>query len=209
MDLQMPVMNGFETTEYIRKTMHSKIPIIALTADVTTADLAKCKAVGMNDYLAKPVDERLLYRKIMGILKQSKLIENSNLSIEETGNTSEKVKCVDLTYLKQRTKSNPALMMEMITLYLTQTPELIEIIKRSLVDENWLLLSAATHKIIPSFTIMGIDSEYENIAKKIQELTTTPIKTEEINNLVLRLEKVCTQACNELQEELNKIKNIL
>jgi CheY-like chemotaxis protein len=43
MDLQMPEMNGFEATEYIR-TMNSKIPIIALTAD-TTVDLAKCKSV--------------------------------------------------------------------------------------------------------------------------------------------------------------------
>jgi CheY-like chemotaxis protein len=60
MDLQMPEMNGFEATEYIRTTMNSKIPIIALTADVTTVDLAKCKSVGMNDYIAKPVDERII-----------------------------------------------------------------------------------------------------------------------------------------------------
>ncbi|HEX9150613.1 MAG TPA: response regulator, partial [Flavobacterium sp.] len=73
MDLQMPEMNGFEATEYIRNTMNSAIPIIALTADVTTADLAKCKAVGMDDYLAKPVDERLLYSKIVGVLNKSKL----------------------------------------------------------------------------------------------------------------------------------------
>jgi len=68
MDLQMPIMNGFEATEYIRNTMNSKIPIIALTADVTTVDLAKCKAVGLNDYISKPVDERLLYSKIMELL---------------------------------------------------------------------------------------------------------------------------------------------
>jgi len=43
MDLQMPEMNGLEATEYIRKTMQSQIPIIALTADVTTADVSKCK----------------------------------------------------------------------------------------------------------------------------------------------------------------------
>ena len=209
MDLQMPIMNGFETTEYIRITMNSKIPIIALTADVTTADLAKCKAVGMNDYLAKPVDERLLYSKIIGILKKPKLAKKSNSNLEEKEKNSEEIKCIDLTYLEQRTKSNPALMMEMITLYLTQTPELIATIKRSLADENWLLLSAATHKIIPSFEIVGIDSEYENIAKKIQELATVLVKTQEIGNLVLQLEKVCTQACSELQEEFNKIKNSL
>lgn len=189
--------------------MNSKIPIIALTADVTTADLAKCKAVGMNDYLAKPVDERLLYSKIIGILKKPKLAKKSNSNLEEKEKNSEEIKCIDLTYLEQRTKSNPALMMEMITLYLTQTPELIATIKRSLADENWLLLSAATHKIIPSFVIVGIDSEYENIAKKIQELATVLVKTQEIGNLVLQLEKVCTQACSELQEEFNKIKNSL
>ncbi len=70
MDLQMPEMNGFEATEYIRNTMNSKIPIVALTADVTTVDLAKCKAVGMNDYIAKPIDEKLLYNKIIGLVKK-------------------------------------------------------------------------------------------------------------------------------------------
>ena len=69
MDLHMPEMNGFEATEYIRNTMNLKIPIIALTADVTTVDLAKCKAIGINDYLAKPIDEKLLYSKIIGLVK--------------------------------------------------------------------------------------------------------------------------------------------
>lgn len=71
MDLQMPVMNGFEATDYIRNTLNLKTPIIALTADVTTVDLVKCKAVGMNDYIAKPVDEKLLYSKIMGLVKKN------------------------------------------------------------------------------------------------------------------------------------------
>src|ERR1035441_8448700 len=70
MDLQMPVMSGIEATQYIRTVLNLKIPIIALTADVTTVDLAKCKAVGMNDYIAKPVDERLLYTKIVGLVKK-------------------------------------------------------------------------------------------------------------------------------------------
>jgi len=69
MDLQMPEMNGFEATEYIRNTMKSKIPIIALTADVTTVDLEKCKAIGMNDYVSKPLDEGILHAKIIELLK--------------------------------------------------------------------------------------------------------------------------------------------
>ena len=82
MDLQMPVMNGFEATEYIRTTMHLPIPIIALTADVTTVDLAKCKVVGMNDYIAKPVDEKLLYSKIVGLVKKPSP-EKQNINVNE------------------------------------------------------------------------------------------------------------------------------
>ena len=205
MDLQMPIMNGFETTEYIRKTMNSKIPIIALTADVTTVDLAKCKAVGMTDYLAKPVDERLLYSKIIAVLKKSKLNKKNSDKLVSKKANAQQSKCIDLTYLKQRTKSNKALIAEMISLYLNQTPELIATIKRSLADENWLLLSAAIHKIIPSFAIVGIDSNYEQIAKKIQQLATSTVKTEEIDQLVEQLEDVCHQACEELQHELNQI----
>jgi PAS domain S-box-containing protein len=70
MDLQMPEMNGFEATEAIRKTLNSNIPIIALTADVTANDLSQCKAVGMNDHIAKPIDEKLLYNKIVELVKK-------------------------------------------------------------------------------------------------------------------------------------------
>jgi CheY-like chemotaxis protein len=66
MDLQMPEMNGFEATEHIRKTMNSTIPI-ALTADVTTVDVEKCIAAGMNDYISKPLDE-VLYTKIIDLV---------------------------------------------------------------------------------------------------------------------------------------------
>ena len=69
MDLQMPEMNGFETTAYIRKILKSKIPIIALTADVTTIDVVKCKEFGMDDYISKPIDENQLYSKIMSLSK--------------------------------------------------------------------------------------------------------------------------------------------
>nr|MBP6456805.1 response regulator [Chitinophagaceae bacterium] len=202
MDLQMPEMNGFEATEYIRNTMNSKIPIIALTADVTTVDLEKCKAVGMNDYIAKPVDERLLYAKIISLVKK-------NLPVVEVEKTNEikNVRCIDLDYLMHRTKSNPTLMMEMIELYLNQTPTLIKEMKLSLEKKDWNTLYATAHKIIPSFSIVGISADFENMAKKIQEYASTQQQTDAIREMVLKLEKVCDQACTELLEEFNKIKN--
>ena len=71
MDLQMPEMIGFEDTEYIRKTLKSHIPIIALTADVTTINISKCKEFGMNDYVSKPIDENLLLSKIIALVNRS------------------------------------------------------------------------------------------------------------------------------------------
>jgi PAS domain S-box-containing protein len=206
MDLQMPEMNGFETTEFIRKTMNSNIPIIALTADVTTVDLAKCKEVGMNDYIAKPVDERILYSKIIGLVRKPALIKYSDNKVNEKGQY-ERIKCTDLAYLIRRTKSNPKLMMEMIALYLVQIPPLIISMKQSFRDKNWPSLYAAVHKMIPSFSIMGISTDFENMAKKVQDYANTQQLADGIPDMVLKLENVCVQACKELTEEFNTIKN--
>jgi PAS domain S-box-containing protein len=205
MDLQMPEMNGFEATDYIRNTLNSKIPIIALTADVTTVDLAKCTAVGMNDYLAKPIDEKLLYNKIIGLVKKPMPVDVTKFN-EEAALKIELKRCIDLNYLNLRTKSNPALMMEMILLYLEQTPPLIISMKRSLEEKDWQTLHGAAHKMIPSFAIMGIHPDFENMAKKIQEYAIAQEQTSDINHLVQEIENVCNQACDELREELIKIK---
>jgi PAS domain S-box-containing protein len=203
MDLQMPEMNGFEATEYIRYTMNSDIPIIALTADVTTSDLNKCKAVGMTDYIAKPVDDRLLYSKIVSTVKK-KMILNEQPEIQVSEPI--KLKCINMDYLKQLTKSNPKLMMQMISLYLEQTPVLIRNMKESSDTKDWNLLQAAAHKLIPSFSIVGMHSDFEIMAKKVQEYAGTQQTTDKISDLVMQLENVCNQACVELKEEFNRIK---
>ncbi len=69
MDIQMPVMNGFEATRAIRKLPRAdaaKIPIIALSANVSTEDIVATRESGMNGHLAKPLDipqlmERMAY----------------------------------------------------------------------------------------------------------------------------------------------------
>jgi len=204
MDLQMPEMNGFEATEHIRNTLHSGIPIIALTADVTTVDLEKCKAVGMDDYIAKPVDENLLYNKIVNLVRKHKL---SRLTMQMSEDKNNQKRYVDLTYLNQRTKSNPVLMQEMIALYLEQTPPLVQAMKQSFQVQNWPALHAAVHKMIPSFSIVGINPDFENMAKKIQEYAHAELQNETIHDLVFQLETVCTQACQELEEALLTIKH--
>jgi PAS domain S-box-containing protein len=203
MDLQMPEMNGFEATEYIRNTMKLSIPIIALTADVTTADLEKCTKVGMNDYLAKPVDDRALYRKIVQHIKKSTGAAPIIRKVDNAGLVS----YVDLKYLNTRTKSNPVLMIEMISLYLEQTPLLILTMKQSLQDGNWSALHSAVHKMIPSFSIMGMSNDFVQLAQKIQVYAQAQEQAGNINDMVDKLEKVCSQSCNELTQELKRLKN--
>jgi PAS domain S-box-containing protein len=207
MDLQMPEMNGFEATEFIRNKMNSKIPIIALTADVTTVDVTKCKSVGMNDYISKPVDEKLLFSKIIELVKKPRPIESANTN-EKMENQGKKPKFINLSRLNQSTKSDPKLMMEFISAYLHQTPPLINIIKQSLQEKDWNSLQEAVHKMIPSFSIMGISKEFENMAKSVQEHTNKiQLNAQGIPALVIQLEKVCAQACTELEDEFKRIEN--
>ena len=60
LDVMMPVMDGLEATKAIRMLEREdakKIPIIAMTANVFAEDVKKCKAAGMNEHIAKPLDE--------------------------------------------------------------------------------------------------------------------------------------------------------
>lgn len=63
MDLQMPIMSGYEATAIIRE-QDKKIPIIALTAAAMVEDKEKVLEAGMNDHLSKPIDTDELYKKV-------------------------------------------------------------------------------------------------------------------------------------------------
>ncbi len=71
MDIQMPVMDGYETTKAIRchdNPSISKIPIIAMTANAFDEDKQKCLAVGMNGHIAKPIDPESIKKELAAIL---------------------------------------------------------------------------------------------------------------------------------------------
>jgi CheY-like chemotaxis protein len=205
MDLQMPEMNGFEATEYIRNTLKSSIPIIALTADVTTVDVEKCREAGMNDYMSKPLDERILYTKIMEFVKHPPTF---NFQVEAMDKENDKLDfIINLSYLTAHTKSNPKMMQEIILAFLEQTPTLILLIKKSMLEKDWITLNAAVHKMIPSFSIVGMDKTYEKMAKRLQEYALLQEQNSDINQIISHLEDACTIACKELKEEYNRIKS--
>jgi two-component system sensor histidine kinase/response regulator len=69
MDLQMPVMDGFEATEVIKKT-HPLVPVIALTADAMPETYTKALAAGMSDYLTKPFIPAIFFEKVSRYYKE-------------------------------------------------------------------------------------------------------------------------------------------
>lgn len=119
---------------------------------------------------------------------------------------TKEAKSIDLTYLNRCTKSKPALMIEMMSLYLAQTPPLITAMRQSLQNQDWALLKQAAHKMIPSFTIVGINPDFEKMARNVQVYAGTQQHIDELPAMVYQLETVCLQACKELEEEISNIK---
>ncbi|KAG0594307.1 hypothetical protein M758_UG065200 [Ceratodon purpureus] len=72
MDCQMPRMDGYDATKAIRKAEEGRdwhLPIVALTAHAMSSDEAKCLQVGMDAYLTKPIDSKLMVSTILGLTK--------------------------------------------------------------------------------------------------------------------------------------------
>jgi HPt (histidine-containing phosphotransfer) domain-containing protein len=112
---------------------------------------------------------------------------------------------INMEYLTKRTRSNPALMMEMISLYLDQTPPLLEMMHKGSADSDWDLVYQAVHKMIPSFTIMGIPERYESLARKIQENAYTRTGTGSLPAMIDELEQVGKAVCIALQVEKDRL----
>ena len=74
LDCNMPILNGFDTTMHIKELIAKKVipyvPIVALTASVTTNDLTHCLECGMEYYLSKPVSKKTFRKKIVEILRK-------------------------------------------------------------------------------------------------------------------------------------------
>jgi CheY-like chemotaxis protein len=71
MDMQMPRLNGLEATQQIRQLPKGNaLPIIAMTANAFTEDRARFFDVGMDDFLAKPVEPDLLFATLLKWLGQ-------------------------------------------------------------------------------------------------------------------------------------------
>ncbi|MBB3220188.1 PAS domain S-box protein [Pseudoduganella umbonata] len=70
MDVQMPVMDGYTATRILRTRLGLQLPILAMSAGVTAAEREQCLAVGMNDFIPKPIDVEQMMARIQEHLRQ-------------------------------------------------------------------------------------------------------------------------------------------
>ncbi len=134
MDCQMPEMNGYEATTHIRdpqsRVINPQIPIIALTANAMKTERAKCVAVGMNDYVAKPIHPTSLAATLQKWLpRQTEGHSNETiptLSEEPLGPTIENetpaLSVFDEAALVHRLMGDRTLAREIVTCFLEETP---------------------------------------------------------------------------------------
>lgn len=89
MDMQMPVMDGVNATQEIRKnTAFSQLPIIAMTANAMRQDKERCIAAGMNDHLAKPIDPDELFRTLIRWMKPHTSFANTDTTIKANASSA-------------------------------------------------------------------------------------------------------------------------
>lgn len=166
MDVQMPEMDGFDTTVAIRAKEQSTgehLPIIAMTAHAMKGDRERCLAAGMDDYLSKPVERKALDEALKrwgtvaqqnGIPAPSSLSSKSNNGESSNAPAAKKAsrnlsptQIFDLSALRSRVEGDLDLLAEMIELYLTSSPLLMSEIESAVAAQDADKIQRAAHTL--------------------------------------------------------------
>jgi CheY-like chemotaxis protein len=152
MDLQMPDMDGFETTAAIRAHElrgGGHVPIIAVTAHAMKGDRERCLAAGMDGYLSKPIQPQ----DLLDLLRKYEALPAQTLEVahpqeqEEWRPLGDEGEPVDRDTLLDRLGGDSQLLSELIQIYLSQSPSLLAAAQRALQENNARELARAAHAI--------------------------------------------------------------
>ncbi|QSE96721.1 PAS domain-containing hybrid sensor histidine kinase/response regulator [Fulvivirga lutea] len=201
MDVQMPIMDGYEATRKIRKSLEGNkknVPIVALTANAIKGDIDKCKEAGMNDYLSKPFHPESLYKTI------SKFINSEAKQIASTKNNLHKQASDQLTnlkYLKSICDGDVKFMTEMIETFISNTPSTINEMQNWSDKADWEMVGKLAHKMKPSITFVGLE-QAKSIIKEIEDSGKHNTNTDQIPSKINQLGELCQQAFKELRNAI-------
>lgn len=154
MDLQMPVKDGYQTTEYIRNEMDLAIPIIAMTAHSLVGEQERCYDVGMDAYVPKPFKQAMLLETIKTVL--SKEIKHPVK------------RKVNLSFLDEMSCGNPDFKQEMIDLFIQKVPNQIVELEQAFNSNNTDEVKKLAHNMKSSFDIFMLE-DLSNCLSIIEE----------------------------------------
>lgn len=169
MDVQMPVMDGIEATQYIRKELQNEIPIIALTANVLKGDTESYLRAGMNDTVPKPFEEEELVNKLLK-WATNKAIKGTTKSKKSTT----PVETHSLAKLKEISRGNEEFVAKMVSIFIEQANISMAEIKQAEKTKDYNKIRKLAHKIKPSLDNLSIHALKENVRKleKIESETS-------------------------------------
>lgn len=169
MDMELPEMNGYDTTTYIRQQIKSSIPIIAMTAHAMAGEREKCLSLGMNDYISKPLNANLLFEKIFSTLfpHAGKTTVPDELPADRPSEHDEEI---NLMYLREYSGGSVAFEAEMIKMFLQQLPEMKANLIKAVEERSAVDIKGLAHKMKSSVSLFGAPV----LMRLLSEMETEP-----------------------------------
>jgi signal transduction histidine kinase/CheY-like chemotaxis protein/HPt (histidine-containing phosphotransfer) domain-containing protein len=196
MDLQMPVLDGYETIKKIREVLKIKTPVIAMTAHAFDGEKEKCIKLGMNDYITKPILEEELNRIILEHLVPLPI--NKDEINTTPFNIVDNPIC-DLTYILDVAKGNEVFLKEIFGLFLHQTPADLLLLEQYIIDENYDAMMKIAHRMKSSTRLIGLSNKTEHLLDAIEFAED---KDKNVNFLLEQLKpvkEICLEALKEIE----------
>ncbi len=161
MDVQMPVMGGFEAAHEIRRREEAtgrRVPILALTAHAMAEVRGQCLAAGMDDYLTKPLKPIALYAAIERVMKGA--AGNGTRS----GGTAF---TVDLDALRAELDGNEEVVRDLCRVFSEDTPRLMKDLERALAEGELKLVHRIAHRLRGSIGVFHAPQVYD-VAQQLE-----------------------------------------
>ncbi|WP_192350239.1 PAS domain S-box protein [Algoriphagus sp. Y33] len=194
MDIQMPIMNGYESTKRIRlleKGTH--VPIIAFTAGNMKGEREKCLAAGMDDYVVKPVLEKtleMILNKWLGTIfvKTGPTVNETNPEMEEH---------YDAEKLKDYTDNDQQVLEEVLTIVKYELKSSLESLREAIQKENLVQINEVGHKLYGTaisagmYALAKMARTFEHLDEYYKDTVDTLYRTiaSEVNLVLELLEK--------------------
>ncbi|MFW0718252.1 response regulator [Pedobacter sp. N23S346] len=190
MDIQMPILDGYETTRMLRQKGYSGT-IIALTASVVAGERERCIAAGMDDYLTKPIDEELLIDVI-----------NSWMNKKPVPEPELNQPLYSLEGLRLISKGREDFVTKMIELFCGQVPDALTNLNACFQENDLLQVSKLAHKLKSTIDHLEIKSIQRTI-RSIEAVSEEGSRAELIP-MIDEVNRVLNQVMKELQLEIEE-----